>query len=96
MFAVSVTFVIRDDHLIRFLALVRDNAGASLREEPGCLRFDVCRAADRPHEVFLYEVYAAPSDFDNHCKMPHFKAFKAATEHMVVDKQIRCFEEVWP
>lgn len=91
MFAVCVTFQIRTDAFDRFVALVRDNAKASLRDEPGCARFDVCICADRPGEVFLYEIYASPEAFAAHKAMPHYKAFDAAVKDMVTEKTVKTY-----
>lgn len=95
MFCVTVMFTLTPGAALRFLSLVRQNAAQSLRDEPGCLRFDVCHAPERPDQVFLYELYETADAFQAHLQMPHFKAFDAACGDLVADKQITTFSEVW-
>ncbi|MDU8910309.1 putative quinol monooxygenase [Aestuariicoccus sp. MJ-SS9] len=95
MYAVTVTFKLRPGTAPRFLELVRTNAAASLRDEPGCHRFDVCHAEDRPDEVFLYELYGTRADFDAHLATPHFARFDDAIGDLVEDKHIALYEQVW-
>ena len=55
---------VRPDHLDEFLEGIRINAQASLRDEPGCLRFDVHRdASSDPHRFLLYEIYTDADAF---------------------------------
>lgn len=91
-FALTVRFVLRPGALPAFLPLVEANAATSVREEPGCLRFDVCTPeAGGPgdgDEVFLYELYEDAAAFDAHLATPHFLAFDAATRDLVADKRV--------
>ena len=64
MYAVTVTLTVEPDHWAAFLPLMKSNADASLRDEPECLRFDIATDPDRPHEVFLYELYTDRAGFD--------------------------------
>ncbi|MEL6915761.1 MAG: putative quinol monooxygenase [Pseudomonadota bacterium] len=96
MFAVVVTLEIAPGKLTDFLELIRPNAAASLREEPGCKRFDVCHDGGRPGEVFLYELYDDGAAFEAHLATAHFKTFDAATASMIVAKDVRTYEDVWP
>ena len=92
MYVVTVAFEIRPEAAAAFLPLMLENARASLAEEPGCLRFDVCReeAADDapPVRVFLYEIYRDRGAFDAHLASAHFQSFDAATRPMVASKQV--------
>jgi autoinducer 2-degrading protein len=89
-FGLTVTFRLKPGCAADFLPLTRANAAASLRDEPGCLRFDVLvpEGGDGV-EVFLYEVYADAEAFDLHLSAPHFRAFDAATRDMVARKEVR-------
>ncbi|HKI92230.1 MAG TPA: putative quinol monooxygenase [Gaiellaceae bacterium] len=64
----------------RFLAAIRAQAEASLAEEPGCLRFDVCAVEDDPARFVLYEVYADEAAFEAHGHTPHFARWRQAAE----------------
>jgi quinol monooxygenase YgiN len=94
MFVVTVTFQIRAGHEEAFRAAVLDQARNSLRLEPDCQQFDVCRSPDRPGEVFLYEVYASAAAFDAHQKTDHFAAFGARVKDMVETKTVTTWERV--
>ena len=92
-FAITVAFAVRPKRLATFLALVRENAAASLRAEAGCLSFDVLRplSAGGP-DVLLYEVYSDRAAFDAHLASRHFLSFDAATREMVLAKTIVEFQ----
>lgn len=89
-FGLTVTFCLHPGHAAAFLPLIRANAAASLRTEPGCLQFDVMiPEGDDGHEVYLYEIYADAAAFDLHLAAAHFTAFDAAVREMVANKVIR-------
>ncbi len=93
-YAVCVTFKIHHDHIDAFLPLMQTNAAQSLRDEPGCQRFDVLTDADRPGEVFLYELYDHLEAFQMHLGSPHFKAFETAAAPMISEKTVRTYATV--
>lgn len=94
MFAVVVTFEIRPGDEAAFLDLVRQNARASVRDEPGCQLFDVCTDPGRPAEVFLYEIYDDAAAFEVHKTTPHFIDFDRASAPLVASKSVRTFAQV--
>lgn len=85
-FSLTVHFAIVPSHRDAFLELVRENAALSLRDEPGCLRFDVLVAEGDDDQILLYELYTDAAAFDAHLASPHFKSFDQATKDMVVTK----------
>lgn len=91
LFGLTVTFRLRPGAREAFLPLVRENARASVAEEPGCLRFDVCEPEGSDDEVFLYELYEDPAAFDAHLRAPHFLRFEEATHGMVASREARRF-----
>ena len=74
-----------------FLAALGENAATSLRDEPDCLRFDVCRDPDDPAAFFLYEVYTDPAAFDVHLAAPHFAAFSKLVADWTVEKSVKTY-----
>lgn len=94
MFVVVVEFEVRAEARERFLALVRDNAATSHRDEPGCRQFDVCLDPQSPTTVFLYELYDDRAAFDRHLTLPHFRAFDAATGSLVLSKRVRLLQRL--
>lgn len=77
-FVVIAEFSVTGEKLSEFLAAARADATASLRDEPGCLQFDVSVEGDGAHRVVFYEVYASRAAFDAHLATPHVAAFRAA------------------
>ncbi len=94
MFAVTVVFTLKPGSAEAFLPLIKDNAATSLGDEPGCHQFDVCWDPMRPDEVFLYELYDDAAAFDAHLAADHFKAFSAASDALVANKQVRTYTQV--
>lgn len=86
--AVVVSFTMKPGARGTFLALVNDNAATSVREEPGCFRFDVMTTIDGD-EVLLYEIYADAAAFERHLATAHFKSFDAATRDLVQAKTVK-------
>ena len=89
MYVIIVNFEIDPEQIDAFLPLMRKNAAASARDEPGCRQFDVCHDPDHTSHVFLYEFYDNRAAFDVHLSMPHFKSFDAATDSMIRSKTLR-------
>ncbi|MDO6587505.1 putative quinol monooxygenase [Salipiger sp. 1_MG-2023] len=94
MFAICVTFRIAAGQMEAFMPLMLENAAASKKLEPGCHRFDVLTDADKPDQVFLYELYTDSAAFDAHCDSAHFKEFSAATADMVAGKEVTSWSTV--
>ena len=95
MYAVTVRFEIKPGAETAFLDLVRQNAHASVRDEPGCRQFDVCIDPERPQEVFLYEIYDDRASFEAHMTTSHFISFDAASDPLVLSKSVQTFAEVF-
>lgn len=92
MFAVLVTFTIKEGRIKDFLPLIKANAAQSLKAEPGCHVFEICRD---DQDIVLYEVYDDRAAFDAHLASDHFLTFDAQIADMVLDKHIRLFSEVY-
>jgi len=93
-YAITVEFKLKPGCMDEFLALVRDNAATSVRDEADCSRFDVLvpRGPARPDTVTLYEIYADRAAFDVHLATRHFLEFDLATRDMVLAKLIGEFD----
>lgn len=89
MFVIVVDFEIARESTHAFMALIRENAEASLRDEPGCRQFDVCVDETDPACVFLYEVYDDEAAFEAHTRSAHYARFAAASGEHVIDKRVR-------
>ncbi|MGP4002306.1 putative quinol monooxygenase [Streptomyces sp. 8N706] len=83
MFSRFVTVKIKPGVREDFLAAITRNADASVRDEPGCVRFDVCADREDPLRFHLYEVYTGAEAAEAHRSTPHFLAWRAAADQYV-------------
>ena len=84
MFSLVVQMEVRPGRREEFLAGMAANAEATVRDEPGCLRFDVCSVADDPHRFVLYELYTDAEAFAAHKASPHFAQWRGIAEQVLV------------
>ncbi|MEX5718247.1 putative quinol monooxygenase [Geodermatophilus maliterrae] len=87
MFSLVVQMTVRPGRREQFLAGMAANAEASVRDEPGCLRFDVCSVEGDENRFLLYELYTDADAFAAHKASPHFARWRAVAEH-VVESQV--------
>jgi quinol monooxygenase YgiN len=66
----------------QMLAAALEDAKCSVRDEPGCQRFDVLIPAGTADQLALYEVYDDQAALDAHRQTPHLKAFRAAVQSL--------------
>ncbi|HEY5853851.1 MAG TPA: putative quinol monooxygenase [Aldersonia sp.] len=78
MFSLIVSVQVRPEQRERFLSAIAANAEASVRDEPGCLRFDVVEQQDEPNRFWFYEIYTDRDAFDDHRRAPHFATWREA------------------
>ena len=76
MFSLMVQMEVRPGRRAEFLAGMAANAEASVRDEPGCLRFDVCSVEGDENRFLLYELYADAEAFAAHKASPHFAQWR--------------------
>ena len=93
-FVLVVEFEVKPGESERFLALIAENAKASVATEPGCLQFDVVRDEKDPHRITLYEVYRDAASFEAHGKTSHVEAFFAAAKPLIAAGKVTRFERV--
>ncbi len=91
-FVILAEFDVAPEHTDAFMRLVRENAVASVRDEPGCRRFDVLRPENGSERVALYEIYHDRAAFEAHLRTPHFAAFDVATKPLVSGRSVRRFD----
>jgi autoinducer 2-degrading protein len=86
MLTVIVKFTVLPGKMDQFLAGIRVNARSSLRDEPGCLRFDVHLNDTDDHEVLLYEIYRDEEAFHvGHRQSAHYAAWREVVAECVPD-----------
>lgn len=86
--ATVVEIEVKPEELDKFLAALRDNAAATIKE-PGCRRYDFMQLASAPTQVWIYEVYENAAAVEAHRSADHFKKYAAATKDLVIKRQSR-------
>ena len=84
VFSLLVQMDVRPERREEFLAGMAANAEASVRDEPGCLRFDVCSVEGDENRFLLYELYADAEAFTAHKASPHFGRWRVIAEQVLV------------
>lgn len=84
MYCLLLKTQLKPGSLEAFMEAMRINAAASVRDEPGCLVFDVLRDRSDPDRVWLYEVYTDEAAFGAHMQTPHFLASRPLVEPLIL------------
>ncbi|MGV0743071.1 putative quinol monooxygenase [Mycolicibacterium sp. XJ870] len=80
-----VTLDVHADKVDDFLDAIQTNSAASLRDEPGCLAFDIHEDIDVPGRFYLYEIYADEEAFRiAHRSAPHYAQWQQAAQTCIV------------
>jgi autoinducer 2-degrading protein len=86
MFTLIVTVDVHPDRHDEFKTAITVNAESSLRDEPGCLAFDVHQDAENPHRFYFYEIYTDEDAFRvAHRNAPHYAQWQHAARVCVVE-----------
>jgi (4S)-4-hydroxy-5-phosphonooxypentane-2,3-dione isomerase len=77
MVAINVILEIHPQRVEEFLQIMGANAAAS-RQEPGCLRFEITRQADKPNVFALSELYQDQDAVEAHYATEHVARWRSA------------------
>ena len=80
MYVLVVSAKVKPEQRGRFLEAIEDNAVCSVRDEPGCLRFDVVVDNDDPDHSLFYEVYRDAEAFAAHRASEHYARWREAAD----------------
>jgi (4S)-4-hydroxy-5-phosphonooxypentane-2,3-dione isomerase len=72
----------------QFLPVMLENAAASVRDEPGCLVFDVLQDQQSTDTFFLYEIYQSPDALQQHKQTPHYKKSRELITDLIADQSV--------
>jgi (4S)-4-hydroxy-5-phosphonooxypentane-2,3-dione isomerase len=86
MFSLLVQLEVRPDARDEFLAAITTNADASVRDEPGCHRFDVSAVEGDENRFVLYELYDDAEAFEAHKRAPHFAAWREVADRVLASQ----------
>ena len=85
VYAIWVTVKIKPERREQFLSVIEDDSICSVRDEPGCVRFDVLQEQSDPDTYHFYEVYHDEAAFQAHMKTPHLERWRAAAAECVAE-----------
>jgi quinol monooxygenase YgiN len=71
------------EHLDEYNAILKEEAEASVRLEPGVISIFPMYQKGNPTEVRILEIYADREAYESHLKTPHFLKYKTTTLEMV-------------
>jgi (4S)-4-hydroxy-5-phosphonooxypentane-2,3-dione isomerase len=86
MFSLTVQLEVRPEDRDEFLAAITTNAEASVRDEPGCHRFDVTAVEGDENRFVLYELYDDAEAFEAHKRAPHFAAWRQVADRVLTSQ----------
>ena len=98
MFAVWVTVQVLPEQRQVFLEAITEAAATALRDEPGCLAFDVLEVDPAEHRFAFYEKYRDEAAWaEEHRGSAHFAAWRAVADRVLVPgSQVRATAAVLP
>jgi (4S)-4-hydroxy-5-phosphonooxypentane-2,3-dione isomerase len=88
LFIAAVEYDIVPGQVDNFLAALKENGAASVKE-PGCRQLDIAVSQKDPNHVFIFEVYDNAAAAEAHTATDHFKKYKAATKDMVAKREAK-------
>lgn len=91
-----VTFTVPSAGMVRFLAISKENSRTSLKEEPGCIGFEVLLPEGEPDKVMLIETYRDENAYKAHRVTPHFLAFVKGSQEIGVKRCARVASRYYP
>lgn len=93
MFSIWVTLTVDPADESEFLASITADAEGSVRDEPGCVGFDVIALDRAAGRWAFYERYADRDAFERgHQTMPHYLAWKEVENRVVQPGSLEVLE----
>ena len=79
---------IEPNSLAEYYAILKEEAEASVRLEPGVIAIFPMSQKGIPTEIRIVEIYANREAYEAHLKTPHFQKYKVTTLKMVVSLKL--------
>ena len=74
---------IHSSYLEEYTKILREEAEASVRLEPGVISIFPMYQQENPNQIRILEIYADKEAYELHLKTPHFQKYKTSTLKMV-------------
>jgi quinol monooxygenase YgiN len=75
--------VIYPEYLENYLAILKEEAAASVRKEPGVISIFPMSLKEDPNTIRILEIYADEMAYRSHLETSHFRQYKSSTINMV-------------
>ena len=82
------------DYLEDYKLILKEEAQASMRLEPGVISIYPMYRKDNPSHVTILEIYASRDAYESHLKTKHFLRYKTSTLEMVKSLQLIDMEAI--
>lgn len=79
---------IHPNYIDAYTAILKEEARASLQQEPGVISIFPIFQKNHPTEVKILEIYASRKAYESHLRSPHFLKYKASTLAMVASLKL--------
>ena len=98
MYIVVAPIQIKAEHKDAYVQAILDDAKGSVKDEPGCFKFDVLQDSGDPNRIWVYEVYKDEDAFKAHMVAPHYLKMQELTQGMRADETSRGARvtNIWP
>lgn len=81
-------------YLAAYKAILKEEAAASVKLEPGVIAIFPMYQKENPTSVRILEMYASKKAYEQHLKTPHFQKYKTTTLNMVKSLKLVDMEAV--
>ncbi|MCM0148747.1 antibiotic biosynthesis monooxygenase [Photobacterium galatheae] len=91
MFCIVVKNTVKAGYREQYLAIMKENAKASVENEAGCLVFDVLVTQQDDHCFYLYEIYINEAALAAHKQTTHYLESRKQLAGLIEDQSVlRC------
>ncbi len=81
-------------HLEEYKAILKEEAAASVRLEPGVITIFPMYEKENPTQIRIMEIYASRAAYEQHLTTPHFQKYKTTTLKMVRSLELVAMEAI--
>ena len=97
MYVLMVKIQVQPDQREEFIEAMLEDARGSVRDEPGCLRFDVLQDESDANRLYLYEVYRDRAAFESHQQAPHLLRWRERVKDWyAAPSEVQCAANLFP
>ena len=82
--------------LDQYKEILKEEAGASVKVEPGVVAIFPMYQRENPTQVRILEIYASREAYESHLQTPHFQRYKTTTLKMVKSLKLVDMESLDP